>query len=61
MNYIATEIGPDYWVRLCPVFGRREDELLATTVLTLFDENSSNHFYISLGVQIFNHVFFWFN
>ena len=54
MNYIATEIGPDYWVRLCPVFGRREDELLATTVLTLFDENSSNHFYISLGVQIFN-------
>ena len=45
-------IVPDLGGRFCPIFGHEKDEFLATTVITLFDENSSNQFYIRLYVQI---------
>ena len=38
-------------------FFDKKDDFLVTTVITSFDENSLNQFYIHLCVQIFNHFF----
>ena len=39
-----------FWRFILPFFGQEYKEVLATTVSTLFDENSSNQFYIRISV-----------
>ena len=42
----------------CPIILQGKYEFLTTAVRSVFDENSSNHFYIRLCAQIFIQLFF---
>ena len=46
-----------FWVSIMDFFLQPEEDFSAA-VKSLFDENSSNKFYIGLCVQIFNLLFF---
>ena len=46
-----------FWRSILPYFWKIMFLFLATTIRTLFDENSSNLFYIGLYVQILNQLF----
>ena len=48
---------PDFGGWFTPTFGQEKYEFLQTTVITLFDKNSSYQFYIRLCVKIFNQLF----
>ena len=45
---------PYFRGQFCPIFGQEKYEFLATTIITLFDENSLNQFYIRLCVKLYN-------
>ena len=53
----GTRLVPDLLGQFWPIFVKLEEEFFATTVESLFDENISYQFYISLYVQIFNLLF----
>ena len=43
---------PDFGCLFWPIFGQTEEEFLATTIISFFNANGSNQFYIRISVLV---------
>ena len=55
MSQNFLDLGYLFW----PIFGQADEAFFAVTVISLFDENTSNQFYIRISVVFITWIFFF--